>query len=211
MRLHFKVTDTGIGIPANKVETIFDPFVQADNSTTREFGGTGLGLASVHGIVSSHGGVIVVESAPGEGATFEIYLPEIDAVSETRNDAPAKNITGNERILFVDDEEDIVAVASLALARLGYSVEGVSDSRVAFDLFRASPDRWDLVITDQTMPHITGTDLAAKIAAIRDDIPVILCSGYRGDDAETLLLEAQLERHLDGPRVVHDDHRLVHV
>ena len=168
------VRDTGHGISPCIQDRIFDPYF-----TTKGVGeGSGMGLAVVHGIVNAFGGAISVESNPNEGATFQIYFPsyegETDSVEKTSQAVPG----GHGRVLLVDDEEAIVELLSMMLERLGYSVEATTNSLEALDVFKKNPDRFDVVITDQTMPHMTGKTLAGKMFSVRSDIPVILCTGY---------------------------------
>ncbi|MBN1548199.1 MAG: PAS domain S-box protein [Syntrophaceae bacterium] len=173
------VADTGCGIPPEIMPRIFDPYF-----TTKEKGkGTGLGLAVVDGIVRKHGGGIVVESEPGEGAAFQIYLPmvqkqPIQRIEKTKEILPA----GHEKILFVDDEAILTDISSRLLMTLGYDVVTRTSSLEALELFRNKPETFDIVITDQLMPNMTGLDLAMEIISIRPDIPIILCTGF-GDFA----------------------------
>lgn len=170
------VSDTGIGMEPQILERIFEPFF-----TTKAPGeGTGMGLSVVHGIVKGHGGQIRVESTPGKGSTFTILFPvyqaaERDTVTELA--APGKIPRGRERILFVDDETTLTEIVKLMLERLGYEVTAKSSSLEALELIQAEPDRFDLVIADQTMPHVTGVALANEVNRIRPDLPVILCTG----------------------------------
>jgi PAS domain S-box-containing protein len=169
------VSDTGHGMTPEVMARIFDPYF-----TTKEVGrGTGLGLAVVHGIVQSHGGTITCTSSPGKGTTFDIYLPEIlseEAVMSHHEERPLPS--GTERILFVDDEPILVKLADNMLSKLGYTVVTRSSSSGALELFQKDPDKYDLVITDMTMPGMTGDRLAQKLMEIHHDIPIILCSGY---------------------------------
>jgi PAS domain S-box-containing protein len=168
------VKDTGEGMPAPVLERIFDPFY-----TTKKPGeGTGMGLAVVHGIVAECGGAIAVDSEPGQGTTFEILLPVIDEEPDVHSSEDFVLPMGNERILFVDDEPNIVDISVHMLESLGYDITGVTDSTEAFDLFARSPDAYDLVITDMTMPTLTGDVLGQKILALRPDIPIVICTGY---------------------------------
>ena len=169
------VRDTGPGMMANIVERIFDPFF-----TTKDVGeGAGMGLAIVHGIVVSHDGAIAVESAPGEGATFNLYFPCTQrAVVESRAVQAGVGPTGSGRVLFVDDEPALGDVAAQILKKLGYQARVSTSGRDALDLFQADPQGFDLVITDQTMPHMTGEQLALELRRIRPDIPIMLCTGY---------------------------------
>jgi PAS domain S-box-containing protein len=168
------VSDTGTGIPAELVDRIFDPFF-----TTKEVGkGTGLGLAVVHGIVKNHGGSIRVESHPGLGTTFEVLLPRHTPAGENEPAMLQSLPGGTESILFVDDEALLVHVAQSMLSTLGYRVLATTSSLEALELFRREPGRFDLLITDQTMPTMTGEMLAGHISAIRPDMPVILSTGY---------------------------------
>jgi two-component system, cell cycle sensor histidine kinase and response regulator CckA len=169
------VRDTGTGMSAHVKERIFDPFF-----TTKAVGeGTGLGLSVVMGIVKQSGGHITVESEPGKGTTFAVYFPKIaGGPSADTKDTEDTLLTGSERILFVDDEEALVEMGEEILAELGYDVICRRNGREALALFRLDPSRFDLVITDQTMPELTGIDLAKEIMVIRPDIPVILCTGF---------------------------------
>ena len=169
------VEDTGHGIAANIMEKIFDPYF-----TTKNVGdGTGMGLSVVHGIVMDHGGDIRVYSEPGKGTAFHIYLPLIETGSVEQEIISAGPVpTGTERILFVDDEEQIVQMVQQILESLGYHVTPRTSSVEAFEAFRAKPDEFDLVITDMTMPNMTGAELAPKLLKIRSDIPIILCTGF---------------------------------
>jgi PAS domain S-box-containing protein len=168
------VSDTGCGMSPEVSGRIFDPFF-----TTKKVGqGTGMGLSVVHGIVKSHGGAITVKSSPGQGTIFSIFLPAAEAVSITPEDSVQLMVTGTEHILFVDDEDFQADLGKRLLARLGYRVTARTDSREALGLFSQKPDDFDLVITDMTMPAMTGDVLAAKIISIRPDIPVIVCTGY---------------------------------
>jgi CheY-like chemotaxis protein len=154
---------------------IFEPYF-----TTKETGrGTGLGLSVIHGIVKNHNGAISCQSIPGSGTTFEVYLPRLETDQE-RVEVPKKSSlpTGNERILFVDDEKDLAVLAEDMLGRLGYQIVARTNSADALTLFRNDPQRFDLVITDMTMPVMTGDRLASELITIRKDIPVILCTGY---------------------------------
>ena len=172
--IRLMVKDTGCGMTPEATERIFDPFF-----TTKKVGeGTGMGLSVVHGIIKSHGGTIIVESSPGKGSAFSVFLPAIATeVADQANQAQLV-ITGNERILFVDDEDFQADIGKRMLERLGYRVNTRTKSLEALDLFRQTPDGFDLVITDMTMPDMTGDVLARKLISIRPDIPIIVCTGY---------------------------------
>lgn len=172
--LNLTVSDTGHGIPPDALERIFDPFF-----TTKETGeGTGLGLSVAHGIVGRYGGAITVDSEPGQGSTFKVYLPIIESRKEPCAEAEKSIPTGSERILFVDDEALLVNMGKQLLESLGYDVDTRTDSIAALELFKAQPDSFDLVITDLTMPNMTGEDLARELMNIKPSIPVILCTGF---------------------------------
>ncbi|PLY04633.1 MAG: hybrid sensor histidine kinase/response regulator [Desulfuromonas sp.] len=168
------VADTGHGMSREVLDRIFDPFF-----TTKGHGrGTGLGLSIAHGIIKNHGGYIDVTSTENVGTTFSVLLPQIDGQLSIQNDSSEQNsVKGQGQILFVDDEEDYVAGMKIALERLGYEVTGLTDSRKTLETFRSDPMRYDLLITDQTMPQMTGVMLAKEVLKIRPELPVILCSG----------------------------------
>jgi signal transduction histidine kinase/ActR/RegA family two-component response regulator len=170
------VGDTGPGMPPEIRDRIFEPYF-----TTKGKGeGTGMGLAIVHGIVKNHGGDIELVSEPGTGTTFHVYLPVTGekpaAVPDKEQNQSVQG--GTERILFVDDEYLLVDVGEKMLTKLGYRVVTKTDGIEALEMFRADPDRFDLVITDQAMPHMTGIRLTGELKALRPDIPVILCTGF---------------------------------
>ncbi|MBD3239127.1 MAG: response regulator [Chitinivibrionales bacterium] len=169
------VADSGHGIPQDIVDRIFDPFF-----TTKSPGeGTGMGLAVVHGIVKSYGGTVTVDSVEGKGTTFCIFLPRAASVSSKAEPPVRGESRGNqESVLFIDDEEMITKLFETALNDLGFSVVAETDSRQALEAFRAAPERFDVVITDQTMPGLTGADIVREILAIRPDMPIVLCTGY---------------------------------
>ena len=173
--LDIEISDSGIGMEPQVKERIFDPFF-----TTKKNGqGTGLGLSVVHGIVKSHGGEITVESESGGGTTFHVFLPVIgDEAQEERENKQKTLPHGTERILVVDDEPLLVELMERCLEILGYEVKGFVDSREAISWFTGNADQIDLVITDMTMPHLTGDELAVKMLAQRPDIRIILCTGY---------------------------------
>lgn len=178
--LQLTVSDTGHGIPPEVLDRIFDPFF-----TTKDIGeGTGMGLAVVHGIITNYGGIIQVESQVGKGTTFNVFIPTIRKETDIKAAEQSSVPHGSERILFVDDEEIMVDVGRQMLERLGYRITVKSSSVEALSLFKARPDEFDLVITDMTMPILTGDRLAVKLMAIRPDIPVILCTGYSAQVSE---------------------------
>ncbi|MCB2181707.1 MAG: PAS domain S-box protein [Desulfobulbaceae bacterium] len=170
------ISDTGQGMKKETIERIFDPYF-----TTKETGkGTGLGLAVIHGIVTGYKGFIEVESEPGVGTAFHVYLPVIsEDSSQVREKEKDESLpSGSERILVVDDESAIVAMCKATLAILGYQVSGTTDSQKALEIFRRNPDQFDLIILDQTMPGLSGYDLASEILKIRSELPIILCTGF---------------------------------
>ncbi|PKN10556.1 MAG: hypothetical protein CVU72_00805 [Deltaproteobacteria bacterium HGW-Deltaproteobacteria-7] len=169
------VRDTGHGIDAAIQDKIFDPFF----TTKKTKEGTGLGLSVVYGIVKSCGGAIDVQSTVGQGTTFTIYLPGVHPANHTEEtDREEADLPGNERILFVDDEEALVSMAEAFFESLGYSITATVSSAEALRLFREKPDQFDLVITDMTMPEITGAELARALLKIHPGLPIILCTGY---------------------------------
>jgi two-component system, cell cycle sensor histidine kinase and response regulator CckA len=168
------VSDTGEGIAPELLNRVFEPYF-----TTKEVGrGTGLGLAVVHGIVQSHKGKITVDSEPRKGTTFNVIFPAIEEEPMKEADAQEVFPMGNERILVIDDEESIVQIAKQALERLEYEVEVRTDPQDAIALFRASPERFDLVITDTTMPKMTGDKVARELMKIRKDVRIVICTGF---------------------------------
>ncbi len=172
--VRISVRDTGCGMSPEVIERIFDPYF-----TTKEKGvGTGLGLAVVHGIVKKYDGAIQVESELGKGTVFHIYLPMSDVMTPVVAESPKPATGGSERVLLVDDEPMLAAVGQQALQRLGYEVVSRTSSIEALELFKAKPGHFDLVITDQTMPGMTGDALARELMNIRPGLPVIICTGY---------------------------------
>ncbi len=184
--LNLTVSDTGHGMPPDVLERIFDPFF-----TTKETGeGTGMGLSVVHGIIGSYGGAITAYSESGQGSTFKVYLQiiEMRKEPEIRTEEPIP--TGTERILFIDDEPALVNIGKQTLESLGYDVDIRTGSIEALELFKAQTDRFDLVITDMTMPHMTGEDLAQELMRIKPNIPIILCTGFSAkiDDRKAMAM-----------------------
>jgi PAS domain S-box-containing protein len=170
----FTVADTGVGIGPDVIPKIFDPYF-----TTKEVGkGTGMGLAIIHGVMKECGGAITVDSKLGQGAAFHVYFPVVKEVTvpvtQEQEDIPR----GTERVLLVDDEPILADMGKDMLERLGYHVTVQYDSSQALEVFQNNPKQFDLVITDQTMPGMTGVDLARKMLAIQAAIPIILCTGY---------------------------------
>jgi CheY-like chemotaxis protein len=168
------ISDTGRGMDAVTMSRIFDPYF----TTKEQDKGTGMGLAVVHGIVKGHGGGIHVESTPGEGTRFDILFPIMrkQIISETEE---LKTLpTGNEHILFIDDEDFLIDLGKNMLKKLGYRVEARTQPVEALEVFRTAPDKFDLVISDMTMPNMTGDTLATELMKIRPDLPVIICTGY---------------------------------
>ncbi len=194
------VQDTGAGMDQETMKRIFEPFF-----TTKQVGeGTGMGLAVVYGIVKGLNGDITVESTPGTGATFRVFFPkaEPDVVSEGLPTRERQG--GRERILFIDDEELLVELGRDMLERLGYSVTALTDSDEALRLFSLDPSRFDLVITDQTMPHLTGLTLARELLVIREDIPIILCTGHSDAVSPKTAEAAGIREFLMKPLIRHE-------
>jgi signal transduction histidine kinase/CheY-like chemotaxis protein len=177
--LRLTVSDTGSGIPPEVLDRVFEPFF-----TTKRIGeGTGLGLSLVHGIVADLGGVIDLDTAAGRGTTVCIWLPMSGAAARAIDESPPELPRGDgEAVLVVDDEAPLVSVTEEMLAELGYTPLGVVSSLEALQMFRADPRRFDVLVTDEMMPELTGTQLAQEIGALRPGIPVILMSGHGGDD-----------------------------
>jgi len=173
--LRMRIIDTGSGIDPKFIDRIFDPYF-----TTKEIGkGSGIGLAVVHGIVKNHNGAISVDSEPGKGTTFKILFPLIEKKKFDSEPKKVESIPhGKETILFVDDDEAIADITKKTLERIGYQVKICLDSIDALELFKSNPNHFDLVITDMTMPKMTGDKLAKKMIELRSDIPVIISTGY---------------------------------
>ena len=175
------VSDTGNGMDAATKERVFDPFF-----TTRRMGeGTGLGLSIVRGIVQAHGGEIRVDSRPGEGATFFVYLPIANAEAAVGTSDPSRDEAGWEsiplrawRILYVDDDDSVLSMFKRLMERQGHRVTGYRQAGDALVGLRANPTDFDLVLTDYNMPGMSGLDLALQVKAIRNDLPVVIASGY---------------------------------
>jgi PAS domain S-box-containing protein len=169
------ITDAGCGIPTEIKDRIFDPFF----TTKRPGEGTGLGLSVVHGIIVNHEGAITVSSEKEKGARFEVLLPIIDGSIIFQSGEDIQTIpSGSDRILFVDDEEVVVDANKRILKGLGYRVTSTMDSGDALVIFKKNPENFDIVITDMTMPYMTGAKLAGELLKIRPEIPIILCTGY---------------------------------
>jgi len=168
------IGDSGRGISADIRDKIFDPYF-----TTKEIGkGTGMGLAIVHGIIKRYGGFITCETVLEKGTVFQVYFPAMEQVPTVPGETLVNIQSGKERILFIDDEEILVDLGKTVLERLGYEVTVRTSSLEAWNTFKNQPDRFDIVITDQTMPGVTGSDLALKMLQLRPNLPIILCTGY---------------------------------
>ena len=209
MRTYLKLTiqDTGPGMPPDVLDRVFDPFF-----TTKEAGeGVGLGLSVVHGIVSHHGGVIKVDSELGKGTTFTILLPELNvsSIQERVNEKPLE-VGNGERILFVEDEESIAHLGKEILKQLGYSVTIETHSIEALKTFSRAPHQFDLVITDQTMPNMTGEVLSKELLRIRPNIPIILCTGYSPRMTPERAQELGIRAFLWKPLLLHDLSHTIH-
>ena len=173
--LRLEVSDTGCGMERKTMDRIFEPYF-----TTKEKGkGTGLGLAMVHGIVNRYGGTVLVYSEFGVGTSFNVYLPHVLLNPASSSTSVKRTLPrGNERILVVDDEESVCRMAARMLESLGYQVTAFTQSTEAWEQLLARPDAFDLVITDMTMPAMTGVELAQRYLSIRSDALVILCTGF---------------------------------
>lgn len=168
------VSDTGSGITPDVIDKIFDPYF-----TTKPIGkGSGMGLSITHGIIKSYGGDLTVHSCFGQGTTFQVYFPVVHDETERHDELFVEAPGGNERILFVDDEELLADLGRDMLELLGYRVTARRSSIEALEIFKNAPDQFDLVITDQTMPEMTGSELAQQMLQIRPDVPIILCTGF---------------------------------
>ena len=198
--IRLQISDTGHGMDMETKERIFEPFF-----TKKEVGsGSGLGLSVVHGIINNYGGTILVDSTPGKGSTFTIYLPKygIDPLNMDKLDK--KTVKGNEYILFVDDEPEITFLGKKMLENLGYQVSIQSDSMAALEEFRNDPQKYSLLVTDQNMPKITGTELTSKIREIRPDLKVIIITGYAEYLSDEMILKHGISEVILKPMILSD-------
>jgi CheY-like chemotaxis protein len=189
------VSDTGMGIPEAVKGRIFDPYF-----TTKAIGkGTGMGLSMVHSIMKNCGGGIVLRSKTGEGTTFELYFPLVDLPVDMASSKDAVIPVGSERILFVDDEAMIVQITDKILKRLGYQVQSRTDPKEALSLLKENPEHFDLIITDMTMPFMTGNQLVREIRIINPSVPVIICTGCSEQVAKEKIQSLDIDAVLHKP------------
>jgi len=203
--INLNVGDTGHGIPAEIQDRIFDPFF----TTRGKVEGTGMGLSVVHGIVTSHGGAMTVASEPGTGSVFSVFLPVIEEWFELETEVEKTILKGTERILFIDDEEPLTDMGKRMLESLGYDVVATTSSIEALELFKAQADRFDLVITDLTMPHMTGENLAKELMQIRPDVPVILCTGFSARIDEKKAMAMGIRAFISKPILKHEIAKII--
>ena len=200
--IELTVSDTGCGMNKATLDRIFEPFF-----TTKDVGeGTGLGLSTVHGIVTALEGAIKIYSEPGNGSTFRVFIPRYDdsLSKEPMTPTGSPELRGHEHILFVDDETQVVSMVREMLEELGYQITTQTTSVRALEQLSEQPDKFDLVITDQAMPDMTGMELAGHILHIRPDIPVILATGFSSLVTEELIKNSGVREHLKKPIVFHD-------
>ncbi|MCP3944235.1 MAG: response regulator [Desulfobacteraceae bacterium] len=196
-----KVIDTGPGIKKDIIDKIFDPYF----STKEKGKGTGLGLSIVQGIVKSYNGNIYIYSEPGKGTEVNVYLPIMKKTSNDERSDPLQLICGGtERILLVDDEKAIIKMEQKVLERLGYQVISETESPKALGVFKANPDNFDLIITDMTMPEMTGLKLATEIKAVRADIPVIICTGFSDQINEESSAQLGIQGYVTKPVIIRE-------
>ncbi len=197
------VRDTGCGMPPDTLSRIFDPFF-----TTKPLGqGTGLGLSVVHGIMEGHDGAVVVESAPGQGTTFHLYLPAVEAPApaiETLTTPPADVPQRPCRVLYLDDEDMLVELVRALFEPLGYRITGCTKPTEALALIRADPDGFDAVVTDYNMPEMSGLELARELANIRGTLPVVLVSGYLTPEDQAAALAAHVTKIIYKPTMLQE-------
>jgi signal transduction histidine kinase/CheY-like chemotaxis protein len=196
--LKFDVFDTGPGIEKDIQDKIFDPYF-----TTKDMGkGTGLGLAMVAGIVKKHNGFITVHSQPGEGAGFKVFIPVMDSKSFIEKSTIEENVTaysGTETVMLVDDETDILISQEKFLTGLGYKVSSFEDGKSALRTFLNHPHAFDLIVTDMTMPRISGDKLSKEILKIKPEIPIILCTGFHETFTREVALELGIRKYVQKP------------
>jgi CheY-like chemotaxis protein len=201
--VRLSVADTGQGMPPWVLNRIFEPYF-----TTKEIGkGTGLGLSVAHGIVKAHGGAIKVSSAVQQGTVFDVYLPAVKAEEAEAGKTELPLVGGTGRVLFVDDEPALTLMGRKILGQLGYTVQTADNPVEALEAVRSNPGGFDLVITDLTMPEMTGTQLAGRLREIRPDLPVVLCTGFsdrvNDDTLKTMGLRGLLLKPLTIQELAH--------
>jgi signal transduction histidine kinase/ActR/RegA family two-component response regulator len=203
--IRLTISDTGHGMDIKTKERIFEPFF-----TKKEVGsGSGLGLSVVHGIISNYGGAIVVDSSPGKGSTFIIYLPKYAGELLEPDKLSKKLLKGDEYILFVDDEPEITFMGKKMLENLGYKVTISSNSLSALKEFYSKPTKYSLLVTDQNMPNMTGTELASKMKSIQPDLKVIIITGYSDTLSEEVLEETGISEVILKPMILDDFSKII--
>jgi signal transduction histidine kinase/ActR/RegA family two-component response regulator len=203
--IRLTISDTGYGMDIKTKERIFEPFF-----TRKEVGsGSGLGLSVVHGIINNYGGAIVVDSTPGKGTTFMIYLPKYGADLLESDKSEKKPIKGDEYILIVDDEPEITFMGKKMLENLGYKVSITSNSISALEEFKKDPDRYSLLVTDQSMPNISGTELAIMMKKIRPALRVIIITGYADNLSEEVLSQCGISEVILKPMILDDFSKVI--
>ena len=203
--LHLSIADTGSGIPSQVMDRIFDPYF----STKPKSEGTGLGLSIVHGLVTAHQGFLSVDSDFGKGTTFHVFLPRSEGKYVPEKPTPPDMPSGTEQILLVDDEQDIAEIGRQTLEHLGYSVIVKTRSVDALSLFREDPEKFDLIITDMTMPVMTGDKLAGEMLKQRPDVPIILCTGFSEHMSEEQAREIGIRAYVMKPYLIQDLAKMV--
>jgi signal transduction histidine kinase/ActR/RegA family two-component response regulator len=203
--IRLTISDTGHGMDIKTKERIFEPFF-----TRKEVGsGSGLGLSVVHGIINNYGGAILVESTPGKGTTFMIYLPKYGAELLESDKSDRKPLKGDEHILFVDDEPEITFMGKKMLENLGYKVSISSDSTSALEEFSNNPGKYSLLVSDQNMPNMKGTDIALKMREIQPDLKVIIITGYSEHLSEELLFQNGISEVILKPMILDDFSKVI--
>jgi len=200
--LKLEISDTGSGMSPETVDKIFEPYF-----TTKELGeGTGLGLAVVLGIIKEHNGFIKVYSKPGKGSSFHIYFPILEDQINSNTLKEKKNIIqgGTEKIMIVDDETSIIKTMQRLLEKYGYTVITFSNGEDAFKEFKKDPQQFDLIITDMAMPKMTGKELSSKVLKARNDLPIILCTGYSEKFTQDDAFELGIREYVPKPVISED-------